>query len=84
MRIVEVSWKNFNSYGNSVSRVDFEKDSGDLYLLIGGNGNGKCLSPDTLIEIDIEDPIIKEEFLSFLKNKRSNTLSDSVVTEYIK
>ena len=41
MKIISVEWKNFNSYGNSVSRVDFEKDSGDLYLLIGGNGNGK-------------------------------------------
>lgn len=41
MKILSVEWKNFNSYGNAPSRVDFENDSGDLYLLIGGNGNGK-------------------------------------------
>jgi DNA repair exonuclease SbcCD ATPase subunit len=41
MKILSVEWKNFNSYGNAVSRIDFENDSGDLYLLIGGNGNGK-------------------------------------------
>ena len=41
MKILSVEWKNFNSYGNSPSRIDFQNDSGDLYLLIGGNGNGK-------------------------------------------
>lgn len=41
MKIISVEWKNFNSYGNSLSKIDFERDSGDLYLLIGGNGNGK-------------------------------------------
>jgi DNA repair exonuclease SbcCD ATPase subunit len=41
MKIISVEWKNFNSYGNSISRIDFERDSGDLYLLLGGNGNGK-------------------------------------------
>lgn len=40
MRILEVSWKNFNSYGNAVQRIDLES-GGDLYLLLGGNGNGK-------------------------------------------
>lgn len=41
MQIISVSWKNFNSYGNSLSQIDFEHGSGDLYLLIGQNGNGK-------------------------------------------
>jgi DNA repair exonuclease SbcCD ATPase subunit len=41
MRISSIEWKNFNSYGNSLQRIDFEDQSGDLYLLMGGNGNGK-------------------------------------------
>lgn len=41
MKILNVSWKNFNSYGNSPSRIDFKDDSADLFLLMGGNGNGK-------------------------------------------
>ncbi len=41
MKILSVEWRNFNSYGNSTQRIDFKKDSGDLYLLLGGNGNGK-------------------------------------------
>ncbi len=40
MRIVSVEWKNFNSYGNQVSRIELS-NSGDLFLLLGGNGNGK-------------------------------------------
>ena len=41
MKILSVEWKNFNSYGNVPSRIDFDPNSGDLYLLIGGNGHGK-------------------------------------------
>lgn len=40
MRIVSVEWKNFNSYGNAPSRIDLS-NGGDLFLLLGGNGNGK-------------------------------------------
>jgi DNA repair exonuclease SbcCD ATPase subunit len=41
MKIKSVEWKNFNSYGNIVQRIDFEEDRGDLYLLLGQNGHGK-------------------------------------------
>lgn len=40
MRIESVEWKNFNSYGNVPQRIDLG-NSGNLYLLLGGNGNGK-------------------------------------------
>lgn len=40
MKIISVEWKNFNSYGNSPTRIDFD-NGGDLFLLMGGNGNGK-------------------------------------------
>jgi exonuclease SbcC len=41
MKIQSVEWRNFNSYGNSLQRIDFESDRSDLYLLMGGNGHGK-------------------------------------------
>lgn len=41
MQILNFSWKNFNSYGNSIQRIDLSQNKGDLYLLIGGNGHGK-------------------------------------------
>lgn len=68
MKIVSVEWKNFNSYGNSPTRIDFD-NGGDLFLLLGGNGNGKCLSPESEIEVEIEDEKIKLEFLEFLSKK---------------
>ena len=40
MKIESVEWRNFNSYGNSTQRIDLG-NGGDLYLLLGGNGNGK-------------------------------------------
>lgn len=41
MKILEVSWRNFNSYGNTTQRIEFEQNRSDLYLLLGGNGHGK-------------------------------------------
>ena len=69
MKILSVEWKNFNSYGNQIQRIDFENDKGDLFLLLGGNGHGKCLSPESEIEVEIEDEKIKLEFLEFLSKK---------------
>ena len=33
--------QNFRSYGNNINEIDFEKDSGNLILLMGKNANGK-------------------------------------------
>ena len=41
MKIISTEWKNFNSYGNSLQKINFEDDLGELYLLLGGNGHGK-------------------------------------------
>lgn len=41
MKVLSVEWKNFNSYGNVPTKIDFDKQEGDLYLLLGANGNGK-------------------------------------------
>lgn len=41
MRIIDIQWKNFNSYGNVLQHINFEENKGDLYLLLGSNGNGK-------------------------------------------
>lgn len=41
MKILSVEWRNFNSYGNSTQKVEFDQNRSDLYLLLGGNGHGK-------------------------------------------
>ena len=66
MQINSIKFKNFNSYGNDLIELEFDKKS-SLNLLKGLNGSGKCLSKNTEIEIDILDPALKEEFLKFLK-----------------
>ena len=63
MKIKYFEFKNVASYGNKVQRIDFV-DNGLLWIVLGVNGAGKCFSPDTEIEIDIED---KEIYNMFLK-----------------
>ena len=73
MKILELSFKNFSSYGNKIQKIDFDPTKSELYLCLGQNGSGKCLDPDTLIEVNIEDEIIKEKFLFFLKDRNLPT-----------
>lgn len=71
MRILEIRWKNFNSYGNIEQTLNFDTKEGNLFLLHAASGMGKCLHPDTKLEVEIEDPVVKEQFLEFLKNKKN-------------
>lgn len=71
MQINQIRFKNFNSYGDELIEINFNKKN-SLNILLGLNGTGKCLSKDTELEIDIEDPEIREQFINFLKNKNKN------------
>lgn len=41
MKILSLEFKNFASYGNRIQRIEFDKDSGELYQILGDNGSGK-------------------------------------------
>jgi len=69
MIIKSISLKNFKSFGNNKQTVSFNTTTGDLILLSGQNGAGKCLSPDTEVDIQIDDEKTKEKLLNFLKNR---------------
>jgi predicted ATP-binding protein involved in virulence len=69
MKIQSIELKNFASYGNKIQRIEFDEDNAQLFLTIGKNGEGKCLSKKTLIDIHIEDVNIRKDFLKFLENK---------------
>jgi len=69
MIINSIAIRNFKSYGNNLQRLSFSKE-GSLILLTGKNGKGKCLSPDTEIDIEIYDDIIKEQLMVFLENRK--------------
>jgi len=66
MKIKKVQFKNFRSYGNDITSIDFDKNN-SLNLLVGKNGHGKCLAGDTEIEIEIEDEEIAQDFFKFIK-----------------
>lgn len=70
MIIKSISLKNFKSFGNNKQTVEFNTTTGNLILLSGQNGAGKCLSPDTKIEIIIEDEETMNLLLKFLENRK--------------
>ena len=41
MKIKRIEFRNFASYGNRTQIIEFEKDRGDLFLVMGQNGSGK-------------------------------------------
>jgi ABC-type Na+ transport system ATPase subunit NatA len=69
MRINKLEFKNFASYGNKVQVIEFDKENSDLYLVLGGNGAGKCLAKETEIYVEIEDEELRNDFIEFIKNK---------------
>jgi len=68
MIINSLEFRNIKSYGNKIQRLEFDTEGG-LILLTGTNGAGKCLSPDTEIDITIDDKDIELLLLNFLKNR---------------
>ena len=49
MKIEEISFKNFASYGNQVQTLEFDKNKSSLYLVLGGNGYGKSTIANAII-----------------------------------
>jgi len=48
MKIEKIEWRNFGSYGNKISSIQFN-DRNSLILVGGANGNGKSLISDVII-----------------------------------
>jgi len=68
MIINEISIKGYKSFGNTEQTLKLNKEKGELILLAGSNGNGKSISPKTLINIDIPlESFNLKEFLNFLE-----------------
>jgi hypothetical protein len=68
MKVLSIQFKNFGSYGNKVQTIKFSDISNDLFLVAAGNGFGKCVHPDTEIELKIEDEIVLNEFKKYLNS----------------
>jgi len=67
MIIRSISIKNFKSFGNNTQKVTFKTNEGELILLTGDNGAGKCVHKGTTIDIDIDDITLTPEFINYLE-----------------
>jgi len=66
MKLKQISWRNIGPFGNKLQTITLP-DEGGLWMVLGKNGNGKCLSPNTKITVNIENKIVRKKFLEFLK-----------------
>jgi len=69
MILDRLEFKNINSYGNNLQVLEFDKE-GALILVSGENGSGKCLSPDTEIDISIDDELVMKKLIKFMKKRQ--------------
>jgi predicted ATPase len=66
MVISEIKIKGYKSFGNNEQTLKLNTENGELILLVGSNGNGKCVDKKTLIELDIDDLYLTDELITFL------------------
>lgn len=66
MIIKSISIKNFKSFGNNKQIINFKPDEGELILLSGDNGSGKCVHETTSIDIDIDNISLSKNFINYL------------------
>lgn len=68
MKITSLNFRNIGSYGNNIQELKFE-DEGSLNLIVGKNGHGKCVHPDTEIDIKFESPELESKYEQFLMDR---------------
>lgn len=68
MIISEIGMRNFKSFGNNEQVLKLNTESGELILLVGENGAGKCVLDSTEIdvEIDFDSMDITDSLINFL------------------
>ena len=66
MIISDIYWKNFKSWGNNTQQLKLKTDTGELILMVGKNGSGKCVEKNTFIDIEINDIELNYNFIKFL------------------
>lgn len=68
MNIKELKFRNIGSYGNKEQEIKFY-DKGSLNLIVGKNGAGKCVHPDTNINVKFKDKKLNKRFIKFINSK---------------
>ena len=66
MRLLNIEWRNFASYGNKIQSLSLDENT-NLYLVMGENGSGKCFFPTTKLKIRAIDEKTLEKIKKFKK-----------------
>lgn len=64
MKLESLKFRNIKAYGNNIQEIKFD-EGGSLNIIVGDNGFGKCVSPDTRLDIEFGDPAVEKEFEKF-------------------
>lgn len=67
MLISEIGIRGYKSFGNNEQVLKLNTENGELILLMGNNGNGKCVEKNTCIDIEINDIILTKELINWLE-----------------
>jgi len=81
MIIKEWSWKNYKSYGTVQQTIKLPENKGELVLLIGHNGAGKCVEKNTKIDIEINDLDININLINYLDTTEMGKMIFSYIKE---
>ena len=67
MLISEIGIRGYKSFGNNEQVLKLNTEKGELVLLVGNNGNGKCVDKNTCIDIETNDIILTKELINWLE-----------------
>lgn len=67
LKLETIKYKNFLSVGDIFVEIDLCCSQNTL--VVGKNGNGKCLHPATKIDIRIKSKETEKKFEDFMKNR---------------
>lgn len=70
LQLEKVRWKNFLSYGEPWSEMEFTRNR--MTLLTGLNGNGKCINKNSVVTVNAHNKHVMQEFTEYVTQKKQN------------
>lgn len=80
MILESLKLKNFRSFGNNENILEFDTEQGNLILLSAPNGSGKCVHPETEIDVELDLNLFSDDEIAHLYD---TTDMGKIIFEYI-